>query len=492
MKWIILLLSSILIVNDVVPQTLTKNNNQPDDSNFKIIESLSGFKQKSKVAGLAFALFDNHHLIASKCLGRSTYGNEINDETIFSIQSISKNVTALAVMTAVEDGILNLDTPVTEYLPDFRINSCFEDSAEQKITLRTILSHVAGFTHEAPVGNNYDFRPCETREHINSISQTWLKFPVGSNYSYSNLGFDLASAVIAGESGLSFDEYLKLRIFQPVGMLNSTVDDEEVIMNYNRTEGDIFGLKNKHYTIPLPGSGAVYSSLNDMVKYTQLLMNYGATRNDTIIEKKSLFEMFRINTNNYGLGTYIDNSDDILYINHNGGGFGYSASLLWFPEYNLGSVLLCNKPASTFDFCISVMKAYIKSKGLEKNQSVTKIFEELDGRYFKNRTEPDRRQIFTCTNDTVYKQDWENYIGKYIVLLNGMDLKWYARLAQFLGFGYQKFKIKKVDQSLRISGWTGESVLRELEPGLFSSADNEILDFRTDKATYRNIMIRKK
>jgi CubicO group peptidase (beta-lactamase class C family) len=91
-----------------------------------------------------------------------------------------------------------------------------------------LLSHTAGFTHEAPVGNNYDFDPCDIKDHINSINKTWLKFPAGTDYSYSNLGFDLASAIIMQKTGESFSDYLKSRIFLPLSMTNTTADDKEV------------------------------------------------------------------------------------------------------------------------------------------------------------------------------------------------------------------------------------------------------------------------
>jgi len=124
-------------------------------------------------------VFDNRNVIWQESLGNSTYGSQINDQTLFSIQSISKNFTALAVMFAVQDGLLDLDTPISKYLPEFTVNSCFEGKPEQKITLRHLLTHTAGFTHEAPLGNNYDYSPCSFDEHLKTIKDTWLKFPVG-------------------------------------------------------------------------------------------------------------------------------------------------------------------------------------------------------------------------------------------------------------------------------------------------------------------------
>ncbi|MGD0340704.1 MAG: serine hydrolase domain-containing protein [Bacteroidales bacterium] len=479
-----------MIIND--SQDSLKDYSQSANFKQKSHESLSNFKQKTKVQGLAFAIFNKNETLFSECLGNSTYGFKIDDKTLFSIQSISKNITTLAIMIAVQNGLLNLDSTVTKYLPSFTVNSCFEGSPEQKITLRMLLSHTAGFTHEAPIGNNYDYTPCDTKDHINSISETWLKFPVGTNYSYSNLGFDLASAIIAQKSGESFSDYLKSRIFLPLSMTNTTADDKEVVLNKNRTEGNISAVKKKHYPIPLPGSGAVYTSLIDFIKYAQLLMNYGETTNKTLIDKKYLYEMYKINIQNYGLGTYIDKSNDILYINHNGGGFGYSATLLWFPEYDLGAVILCNRPCNTFDICLSIMSECIKTTGLLKNSNITAVFDNINGYYFKNKIAIDRQKVFSYKCDSIFKPEWQKYVGKYKVIVKGMELKWYAKIAHFFGFGYQRIKIMKEAQSLVMVGDFGESTLKEFEPGLFFTKDYEALDLRTDSPIFKNILIQKK
>ncbi len=491
MRLFIILLSSILIIINE-PQDSLKGNSRLNSFRLKSHESLSRFKHKNKVQGLAFAVFNKNETLFSECLGNSTYGFKINDETIFSIQSISKNITALAIMTAVQDGLLKLDSPIIKYMPSFTINSCFEDFPEQKITLRMLLSHTAGFTHEAPIGNNYDYTLCETKDHINSINRTWLKFPVGTNYSYSNLGFDLASAIIAQKAEKSFSDYLKSRIFQPLFMTNTTANDKEVVLNKNKTEGNISAVKKNHYSIPLPGSGAVYTSLNDFIKYEQLLMNYGETTNKTLIDKKYLYEMCKINIQNYGLGTYIDKNNDILYINHNGGGFGYGATLLWFPEYEIGSVILCNRPFNTYDICLSIMNEYIKTAGLSKNSDITAVFDSINGFYFKNKLNLDKRKEFNCKCDSLFKPEWQKYVGKYKVIIKGMNIKWYAKIAHFFGFGYQRIKIMKEAQSLIMVGNFGKSTLKEFEPGLFFTKGNEVLDLRSDRPTFRNILIQKK
>lgn len=354
-----------------------------------------------------------------------------------------------------------------------------------------LLSHTAGLTHEAPLGNNYDYRACTKQDHYNSIMETWLKFPVGKSYSYSNLGFDLAATIIEQMSGLSFDGYLKLKIFAPLGMLSSTSEDQVVVSYKNKTEGNIPWVKKKHYGIPLIGSGAVYTNLEDFIAYSQLLMNSGQIEEKSIIDQQYLLEMFKINTINYGLGTYIDSRDGILFMNHNGGGYGYSATLLWFPEYNLGSVILCNSSANTFEFCFSSMKDYIQALKLSKDSLVADQFHKLNSDYFKNKTLMDRPIPFTCNCDSSFKSDWGKYTGKYIIVTAGMDLKWYANAAHFLGFGYQKIVIFREGQLLKYKGSFGEGMLREFEPGLFFCQNNEALNFQLEQPTYRNIKIQR-
>jgi CubicO group peptidase (beta-lactamase class C family) len=117
----------------------------------------------------------------------------VTADTIFSVQSMSKTFTATAVMQAVEKGLVDLDVPITTYLPEFTVHSAFEDHPEGRITLRMLLGCTAGFIHEAPVGNNFDRDPGDWEDHVRSISDTWLRFPVGSGFAYSNVKLDPAS-----------------------------------------------------------------------------------------------------------------------------------------------------------------------------------------------------------------------------------------------------------------------------------------------------------
>lgn len=108
------------------------------------------------IPGLAVALVDADRTLWVEGFGHIDRRGSapVTADTLFSVQSMSKLFTATAVMRTVAAGRLDLDAPITTYLPGFTVHSAFEEHPERKITLRMLLSHTAGFTHEAPVGNN--------------------------------------------------------------------------------------------------------------------------------------------------------------------------------------------------------------------------------------------------------------------------------------------------------------------------------------------------
>jgi hypothetical protein len=223
----------------------------------------------------------------------------------------------------------------------------------------------------------------------------------------------------------------------------------------------------------------------------QLQMNYGEIKGSKYIDRKYLYEMFTIRFQNYGLGTYIDKTDSIYYFNHNGSGYGYSATFIWMPEFKIGSVILCNNQCNTFDFCERMLKNYIKSMNLSKDDSAITDFYKINGHYFAESDKiNDDKKIF-CSNDTLYKTDWAKYIGTYAMLFSGLEFKRYARLAFTFGYYPQKVNIVKEGQILKIKSSLGESILREYKTGLFFTNGGEVVNFNLADPTYKNIKLKK-
>jgi len=217
--------------------------------------------------GAAIAVVDDNQIVWEKTFGfvDGKDSRPIDANTIFSIQSMSKSFTALAILMAVQDGLLDLDTPIKEYLPDFRIKSLFNEHPEELITLRLLLSHRAGFTHEAPYGSNFDDRN-DFNKHVESISDTWLHYPVGYRMRYSNLGIDLAGYILQVKSGMPFERYVKEKVLTPIGMDSSSLDMTVIEDAVNRAIGHSGGGEIVPLRIPMIPAGGVYSSIRDMAK----------------------------------------------------------------------------------------------------------------------------------------------------------------------------------------------------------------------------------
>ncbi len=191
------------------------------------------------IPGLSMAIVDRDGIVWAKGFGvRSTGGTDpVTTETLFSLQSISKVVTATAIMIAVQDGTLDLDAPVSAYLPKFTVHSRFEKKPQDLMTLRHFLTHRSGLVHEAPVGSNFTRGAVTFEDHIRSIGETWTLFPVGSRYKYSNLGMDLAGYALQTASGMPFEKYVEKRLLEPLGMSASTFDAARIMANPNRATG---------------------------------------------------------------------------------------------------------------------------------------------------------------------------------------------------------------------------------------------------------------
>ena len=212
------------------------------------------------IPGLAVTLVDEEQPLWIQGFGRLDDGGSapVNADTIFSVESMSKLFTATVVMQAVATGRLDLDEPITTYLPGFTVHSAFEKHPERKITLRMLLSHTAGFTQEAPVGNTNELDPGTFEAHVRSISRTWLRFPVGTGLAYSNLGVDLAAYILERVVGKPFPEVARVSLFEPLGMERSTFDRAAIRASGNRAvgHGDVEFHPSPPLYEPMTGAGA--------------------------------------------------------------------------------------------------------------------------------------------------------------------------------------------------------------------------------------------
>jgi CubicO group peptidase (beta-lactamase class C family) len=321
--------------------------------------------------GLAIALVDRDGIVWAQGFGTTQRddGRPVDTETMFNIQSMSKTVTATGVLTAIRDGLVDLDEPITTYLPEFTVHSRHAEQPERRMTLRHFLTHRAGFTHEAPMGNNYDPSYPSWGEYIESISDTWLRYPVGERYSYSNLGVDLAGFILQTVSGIPFPEYMARHVLEPLGLERSSMDWDVIRADGNRAVGHAEGFDEVPLEYGLIPSGGFCGSVKDVAEFVRFHLNEGSVGNRQLIPRSILEEMYTIQfpvdgqVQGYGLGLgkYLRFGD--YYLGHNGGGFGFLSHMAWYPQFGVGVVVLTNSTDNnlTGGFPVQVMSRVLRA-----------------------------------------------------------------------------------------------------------------------------------
>jgi CubicO group peptidase (beta-lactamase class C family) len=433
--------------------------------------------KERKIPGLSLALVDRDGILWTAGFGYTGYDCEtpVTPETMFAICSLTKTFTATAVMFAVQDGIVDLDVPITEYLPDFTVNSRFEDNPQDKITLRHLLYHRSGLPHDALRSTYREPNP-SLEDYVMSISEIWLKFKVGERESYSSCGFDLAGYILQVRSGKPFAEYLKETVFDPLGMPNSSVDFASIRNQPNRAIGHEPHAKEVKDSVEIhsvAGCG-VYSSAKDVAKFIQFHLNQGKVGTRQILDESLLHTMYTPSalSRTAGLGIGVgrhDNGD--YYLAHLGMAYGFNTAMQWYPEYGIGAVVLSN--SKTYPKA-RILSRLMDDKLIEKNESFGYppwMSAYHDWSEYVPPPLPDSNTF------TPYQPAWKKYVGTYrYIMLPGASLHNYAKIGLALGYYHPEAKARVYEKNgyLEIDG----ERLDEHMPGLFFTDDAECLDFR--------------
>ena len=302
------------------------------------------------VTGLAIGVCDRDGPVWSAGFGSTARvdGSPVTPTTRFSVQSTSKLITAGVVLTAVGRGLVDLDEPIARYLPDFRINSSFEDDPASSLTLRHLLSHTGGFTHEAPVGSNYVLGTGDFEDHCRSIYDTWLRFPVGQHFEYSNLGIDLAALAVQQVCGESLARQANDVVLAPIGATGATFDPSVIVDDSNSAIGHwrpfTEAEKPLPVVVPMQPSGGLYASVDDILRVVAMHLRGGAP----VLDRAQFAEHYRIpfapaeQRLGYALGVFVDEWDGTPVRHHGDSGFGFQCQVCWVPSAGLGVAVLTN------------------------------------------------------------------------------------------------------------------------------------------------------
>ena len=331
-----------------------------DDLESKIPE----WRTQHKINGYTVAITGTTGKLWSQGYGYADHiETPVTSKTLFMIGSLSKAYTSTAFLRAVQAGLVKLDDKLIDYYPEFNWKTRYGSDQREKITFRHLLTHWAGLQHNGNIRLS-EGGFCGYDEYIQRINKMWQKYPVGTRFSYSNLGFDLVAAALQEITGQSFDQWMKTQVYEPLGMNRSTTDAWAALQGPSVARGH-FG--DSEYSIedtasPHIASGSQYSSVDDMSHFIAMHLNGGMVNGEQFLEKHLLEEVYRIPYRDeyqlmaigMGIGVRRFKYGGELFLSFFGDGPGYLSLHQLFPRLGVGWVMSCNQAINAFPLMNSV------------------------------------------------------------------------------------------------------------------------------------------
>ena len=264
-------------------------------------------------------------------------------QTVFESGSVAKQFTAMAVLLLAKDGKLSLDDPVRKYvpeLPDYGV----------PLTIRHMLTHTSGLRDWGSVAGIAG-APRTSREythaHVLDIvsRQKALNFPPGTEWSYSNTGFNLSAIIVSRVSGLSFAEFSKRRIFDPLAMTKTSWRDNHQRVVKGRAIA--YTARDGGYEIEMPfenvhGNGGLLTTVGDLLRWNENFVKPVVGDAALITEMSTAGKYSDGRPLSYGLGLFVNEYRGVKNVYHSGSTAGYRAHLNRFPDARTSVAVLCN------------------------------------------------------------------------------------------------------------------------------------------------------
>ncbi len=304
-----------------------------------------------RLPALSIALVDDQKVIWARGYGFADAAKKkpATADTVYRVGSVSKLFTDLAVMQLVEQGKLDLDAPVTKYLPDFKPINKYD----KPITLRMLMSHRSGLLREPPEGNYFDPSVTALDRTVRSLNRTELVYEPGTRTRYSNAGIAVVGFVIQETQQQRFARHLFNRVLDPLGMTHSAFEPSPEL-NEKLASAVMWGYDGREFPAPtfelgMAPAGSMYTTVNDLSRFLSALFAGGRGSGGPIISAKTLDQMWTPQfvkpgeKTGYGIGFGIGELEGIKRVGHGGAIYGFATELAALPKKKLGVVVVTSR-----------------------------------------------------------------------------------------------------------------------------------------------------
>lgn len=296
----------------------------------KVSDLLKPVIAKHQLAGAVTLVADKEKILALDAVGAADVAAKqpMTTDTIFWIASMSKPMTTTAFMMLVDEGKVSLDDLVEKYLPEFKDVMVLAEKdgghmllrkPAHPVLVRNVLSHTSGIVPRSPLEPQIDILPL--RENVRVYPLVPLHFEPGTKYEYSNGGINTAGRIIEVISGMKYEDFMQKRLFDPLGMTDTTFWPSEAQMERGaksyKADKDKTGIEEttvNQLTYPLTNrtrapcpAGGLFSTATDCAKFCQMLLNGGEYKGTRLLSAEGVKQLTRRQTpaevtQSYGFG----------------------------------------------------------------------------------------------------------------------------------------------------------------------------------------------
>lgn len=326
------------------------------------------------IPGLAVAVVKDDQLVWARGFGVRRLGDPtpVDENTLFNVASVSKAFTAAALGILVDEGRLDWDDPVVDHIPYFQL---YDPYVTQNTTIRDLLAHRVGIGRMT--GNRLRWISHRDREEqIRRIRHLGPEQPFRQGYVYSNVMYMVAGEIVPAVTGQSWEDFVRERIFQPLGMERSLTSvkqlrpGENVAYPHQEIEGEVVEIPRRDFDGVGPAA-SIHSSAREIANWMRLhLGDPGIFEGRRILSREVVAEMHRAQNvirepdfgslASYGLGWSLGSYEGRRVSRHSGAVDGMNTMLVLVPEENLGVFVTTNTFNSFMSALVNqIIDAYI-------------------------------------------------------------------------------------------------------------------------------------
>ena len=423
-------LFTLLLAGLTISSFSQKQKNTEDKRFVGLDTAFARVLKEWHAAGFAVAVVEKNHIVYAKGFGYRDYENKIpvTPNTLFAIGSCTKAFTASLIGMLVQEGKLDYDKPVRDYLPELKF---YKDEMNDKITLRDMMCHRTGLPR-----HDYSWYLFSTSSRDSLLQRIQYMEPsagLREKWQYNNFMFFAQGMVAEKITGRKWEDNIRERIFQPLGMSNSnfSVDDmkksKDAALGYEAKKDSIINKMDYYHIDAMGPAGSINSSVNDMSKWVITWINNGKFDGKEIIPASHRTEAISsqmviagalpekenpdIYFANYGFGWMVSSYKSHYRVEHGGNIDGFSASTSFFPSDSIGIIVLCNQNGSAVPSIVRNLLAdrMLKLKYQDWQSELKKKFDKQK----KENEDAKKTAIKTDKPKTKPSHEWKDYEGLY-------------------------------------------------------------------------------